>query len=328
MSPRFSCLLPLLLLTITPARSTLWAQSTYAWRSDSVTLRTATGTLAGTLELPRASGKVPLVVIIAGSGPTDRDGNSLQLRGANNSLLLLAEGLAELGIASVRYDKRGVKGSSKAATSETELRFEMYADDAAGWVNKFRDDARFSTVTILGHSEGSLLGMLAAQRSAADAYVSLAGISRPANQVLHDQLASSLPPELLREADQALDALVAGHSADSVPPALAILFRPSVQPYMMSWFRWNPSVEIARLTLPVLILQGTTDAQVKPAEADSLAKAQPRATLTTINGMNHVLKIVSADPAAQAKSYEDSSLPVARELVNQVSRFVQTVKRP
>ena len=241
--------------------------------------------------------------------------------------MLLAEGLAERGIASVRYDKRGVKASAKAATSELELRFEMYADDAAGWVTLFRDDARFSTVTILGHSEGSLLGMLAAQRSAADAYISVAGIARPANLVLHEQLAPSLPAELLKQADGALAALAAGGTADSVPPQLAMLFRPSVQPYMISWFRWNPSTEIARLQLPILILQGTTDAQVIPAEADSLGKAQPKAAISKVVGMNHVLKLVPADPAAQAKSYTDPSLPVAAELVKQVVRFVRTVKR-
>jgi len=304
------------------------AQGNFQWRSDTVRLQTATGSLAGTLEMPRTAEKVPLVVIIAGSGPTDRDGNSLQLRGENNSLLLLAEALAERGIASLRYDKRGVKGSAKAATSELELRFEMYADDAAAWVTKFRADERFSTVTILGHSEGSLLGMLAVQRSAADAYISVAGIARPANQVLHDQLAPSLPPELLRQADQALAALATGRTADSVPPQLAMLFRPSVQPYMISWFRWNPATEIARLRLPVLILQGTTDAQVMPAEADSLAKAQPKAVVGKINGMNHVLKLVRADPAAQGSSYTDPTLPVAGDLVRQILNFVRSVKKP
>jgi len=136
--------------------------------TDTITLVTPTGNLAGTLLTPSGSGPFPLVVIIAGSGPTDRDGNSPLLPGANNSLRLLAEGLAERGIASLRYDKRGVGGSRAALAGEAELRFTTGADDAAAWVTKLRADPRFSTITVVGHSEGSLLGMLATQHSPVD----------------------------------------------------------------------------------------------------------------------------------------------------------------
>ena len=190
--------------------------------SDTITLDTPTGKIAGTLLVPAATGRMPLVVIIAGSGPTDRNGNSPLLPGANNSLKLLAEGLAERGIASLRYDKRGVAASATAMVSEANLRFDMYADDAAGWIRRLRSDARFSTITVVGHSEGSLLGMLATQRGAADGYVSIAGAGRAADKILREQLGKQLPPDLLSFSNKGLDALLAGHTVDSVPPPLAV----------------------------------------------------------------------------------------------------------
>jgi hypothetical protein len=270
---------------------------------------------------------MPLVVIIAGSGPTDRNGNSPLLPGANNSLKLLAEGLAERGIASIRYDKRGVAASAKAMVSEADLRFDMYADDAAGWIRRLRADPRFSTITVVGHSEGSLLGMLATQRGSADGYVSIAGAGRAADKVLREQLGKQLPPDLLSFANKGLDGLLAGRTIDSVPPPLASLFRPSVQPYMISWLRVDPQVEIKRLGVPALIIQGTLDAQVPVGDAELLARAEPKAKLLMIEGMNHVFKRTAADQAAQRASYSDPSLPVAPELIEGIATFVKSVQR-
>jgi len=294
---------------------------------DSVSVQTATGTLAGTLELP-AKCPCPVVLIIAGSGPTDRDGNSPMLPGANNSLKYLAEGLAAKGIASVRYDKRGI-GASKAAmpASESDLRFDDFVADAVAWLAKLRADKRFTTVTVVGHSEGSLIGMVAAREAKADAFVSIAGAGRPAGKILHEQLASRVPPEMLAAADRTIAQLEKGETPDSAPPALAALFRPSVQPYLISWFRYDPAAEIAKLTIPTLIAQGTTDIQVSIADAKALGAAQPKATLLLIDGMNHVMKSVAADPAAQMKSYGDPTLPVVPALVDAVSEVVRKAQR-
>jgi uncharacterized protein len=292
-----------------------------------LTLDTPTGKLVGTLLLPPGNGVAPLVVIIAGSGPTDRNGNSPLLPGANNSLKMLADGLAARGIASLRYDKRGIGESAKAMVSEASLRFDMYADDAAAWINRLRPDPRFSTITVIGHSEGSLLGMLAAQRANADGYVSIAGAGRAADKVLREQLGKQLPPDLFAFSNKVLDAMLAGHTVDSVPPPLTALFRPSVQPYMISWLRVDPQVEIARLEIPVLIVQGTLDAQVMVSDAQDLAKAQPKAKVLMIDGMNHVFKRVPADRASQQNSYSDPSIPAAPELIEGITAFVKSVPR-
>jgi len=154
-----------------------------------VQLLTPTGTIAGTLLVPPASGKIPVVLIIAGSGPTDRDGNNPLLPGKNNCYKLLADALAAGGVASLRYDKRGI-GESRASggASEADLRFSMYVDDAVGWIVRLKADGRFSRVIVAGHSEGSLIGMVAANNGHADAYVSIAGGGHRAADLLRAKL--------------------------------------------------------------------------------------------------------------------------------------------
>jgi pimeloyl-ACP methyl ester carboxylesterase len=286
-------------------------------------LVTPTGTIAGTLVVPKAEGKIPVVLIIAGSGPTDRDGNSTALPGKNNTYRMLADTLAAGGVASLRYDKRAI-GESRAAAggSEAGLRFDMYVDDAAGWIAQLRADARFSRVIAAGHSEGSLVGMVAANKAHADAFVSIAGIAHRASDVIRDQLRPQIGsmPALWQDSESILASLDHGQVVDPLPPAiqaipgLASLYRPSVQPYMISWFKYVPSVEIARLAIPVLLLQGTTDIQVSVDEAKALKAAKPDAELVLIEGMNHVLKTAPADRAQNAATYSNPDLPIVPDV--------------
>jgi uncharacterized protein len=310
--------------------STRAAKTTFT--AEPLTLETPTGTLYGTLEWPHATSPVPVILIIAGSGPTDRDGNSPLLKGANNSLKLLAEGLAAQGIASVRYDKRGVGETgkmmqlaaekAKTVLREEDLRFETYIDDAVSWGKRLRADCRFSSLTVLGHSEGSLIGMVAAQRMGAHAYVSLAGAGRPVQQIILEQVKARLPPDLLKATEAMLEQLAAGKRVESVPPALDFLFRQSVQPYLISWLRYDPAKEIAKLNIPVLVVQGTTDIQASLRDAKTLAGANPAAKLLLIDGMNHVLKTVPNEQNKQISSYSDPTLLVAPTLISEIRRFV------
>ncbi|MEZ5319601.1 MAG: alpha/beta fold hydrolase [Vicinamibacterales bacterium] len=294
-----------------------------AAQSSDVTLDTGTGVLAGTLLVPASPARPPVVLIIAGSGPTDRDGNSAGLPGKNDSLRMLAEALATRGIASLRYDKRGIGQSAKAVSAEGEsgLRFEHYVDDAARWIVMLRNDARFPIVGVVGHSEGSLIGMLAARMARADAFVSVAGVARRASLVLRDQLAPQLSavPALGEQSERILKALEAGETAGDVPPALLSLYRPSVQPYLISWFRYDPAAEIAKLMVPVVILQGTTDIQVSVDEAKALAAAKPDATLRIVDGMNHIMKHVSGGRAEQIPTYSDPSLPIVADVPDAIA---------
>ena len=288
-------------------------------------LRTATGTLHGTLDLPAGTAPCPVVVIIAGSGPTDRDGNQPLFR--NDSLKLLGRALAAKGIAALRYDKRGIGESAAAGPAEKELRFEVYVGDAVQWLAWLRGNDRFLRVGLVGHSEGSLIGMLAAKQARVDAFVSVAGSSRTASALIRDQLNARLAPDLQKRSDQILDELVAGRTAPDVPTDLAVLYRPSVQPYLISWFKYDPLREIAALAMPVLIVQGTTDLQISVDDARRLAAAKQGSTLRLIDGMNHVLKHAMSPPEQQA-AYTDASLPIDAEAVEAIAAFLSARPGP
>jgi pimeloyl-ACP methyl ester carboxylesterase len=285
-----------------------------------IELVTPTGIIDGTLTLP-AEAHPPVALLVAGSGPTDRNGNSTLLPGPNDSYLMLALGLAERGIASVRYDKRGVGQSKAAMRSEAELRFDDCVSDAEAWVRKLLQDGRFPGVGIIGHSEGSLVGMLAAARTKTGAYASIAGAGEPASQLIRGQL-SSIPENLRGEAGRILKVLEHGQAVSDVPESLNALFRPSVQPYLLSWFQYDPAAVLAGLGQPVLVAQGTTDLQVGVDQAQMLHRAKPDAELRIIEGMNHVLKFVGEDLAKNQRSYSDPSLPVDGRLVKAVGDFL------
>jgi pimeloyl-ACP methyl ester carboxylesterase len=291
-----------------------------------IRVETPTGALAGSLLLPSGPGPHPVALVIAGSGPTDRNGNSA-LGARNESLRMLAEGLAARGVATARYDKRGLGGSVAAGRPERELRLDTFADDAAAWLRMLRADARFSTVSVVGHSEGALLGARAAASAGADAFVSIAGPGNPLGATLRTQLRAVFPPALLSTADSILTDLEAGRTRDTVPSALFALFRPSVQPYLISLLRTTPAAEVAQLTVPVLVVQGTTDIQVAVTDAEALHHAQPTSRLLVIEGMNHVLKAVPADRARQAASYSDPTLPVVPQLIEEVAAFIRAAPR-
>lgn len=287
-------------------------------------LKTPSGTLHGTLTLPAAPAKPPVVLIVAGSGPTDRNGNSRFLPGANNSLELLAATLAEGGIASLRYDKRGVGESAPAlpVANEASLRFDDYVRDATLWIELLAADPRFPAVGLIGHSEGSLVGMLAARQARVAAFVSIAGAGENAAAALHRQLAK-LPPALAARSDVILTELAAGRTVSDVPAALDIFYRASVQPYLISWFRYTPGSELALLEIPCLIVQGDTDIQVGLADAAALHAARPACAMKVVHGMNHVLKQVPADASLQHASYSDPRLLLAPELGPALLEFLR-----
>jgi hypothetical protein len=283
----------------------------------------APGVLYGSLLIPSHKPKPPVVLIISGSGPTDRDGNSLGLPGKNNSLKMLAQELAIAGFASVRYDKRGVGESGSSATSESDLRFQTYVEDVQAWVKKLSGDERFSSVIIIGHSEGATLGLLAAQNSKVSAYVSLAGPAQSASKLLRAQLKDKLPSELIAINEDILNKLEKKETVKEIPPALMTLYRPSVQSYLMSWFAVVPAEVIGKLKVPVAIFQGDTDIQVSVNEAVRLATAQNKAELYIIKGMNHILKDVPNESARQIASYSDPFLPLNAEFVTSLVNFLK-----
>ena len=255
-------------------------------QEEIIVLETPTGNIEGTLLVPSKEHS-PLVLIIAGSGPTDRDGNNISLQ--NNSLKMIAQGLYMNDIASFRFDKRGISRSAAAGMSEEDLRFEHYIEDVQQWCSLLKEDSRFSSFIILGHSEGSLIGMIASQTVSPDKFISLAGPGFSMQATLRRQLADQ-PVYILSMSLPIIEQLEKGKTVDSVPPLINMLFRPSIQPYLISTFKYDPVIEISKVQSPVLIVQGTTDIQIQVEDAKKLAAANSNSELVIIEGMNHILK--------------------------------------
>lgn len=295
------------------------AQHGLAYKEEEAILTTKTGKLSGTLCVPAESDTKAVVLIIAGSGPTDRNGNNPMMK--NNALQMMARQLSEAGIASLRYDKRGIGASEAAGVKEEDLRFEHLVQDAADWLAWLKKTNRFPAYYILGHSEGSLIGMLASK--GATGFISLAGPGETAGATLRRQL-SAQPKMIKDESFAILDSLDAGHTVQKISPMLAGIFRAQVQPYLISWMKYDPAKIIADMNIPVCIIQGSTDIQVEVEDARKLSAAQPSAKLVIIEGMNHVLKTSDADRLENMKTYNNPDLPLADKLVPEIISFIQS----
>ncbi|MCG9792628.1 alpha/beta hydrolase [Flavobacterium algicola] len=282
-----------------------------------IILKTKSGDIFGTLTTPKSFSNISVALIIAGSGPTDRDCNNPMMK--CDAYKKLAYGLSENNIASLRYDKRGIAESKAAGKSETDLRFDDYVNDAKEWIQLLKQDKRFSKVIVIGHSEGSLIGMIAS--TIADKFISIAGAGQSADKTIKEQL-STQPKEVQDLSYPILDSLVKGKTADNVNPVLNSLFRKSVQPYMISWFKYDPQIEIQKLNMPILIVQGTNDIQVTVEDAKRLSKANPKSQLVLIEKMNHIFRTVDGDKKANVATYNNSSLPLADGFIKNITSFI------
>lgn len=280
---------------------------------------TLTNLIEGTLLLPQTENRAPLVIIIQGSGPIDRNGNQPNMR--NNSLKYLAESLAEEQIASFRFDKRLVKLARQGRLKEEDINFDDFIEDANAVMKHFQDDNRFSHLVIAGHGEGSLVGMVAA-KNGADAFISIAGAGQQIDNVIVEQLRRQ-SPELADEARKNFNELRETGALKNHSVMLSSIFRESVQPFIYSWMQYNPKTEIAKLDIPVLILNGTEDIQTDLEEARLLHQAKPLAEMYLIEGMNHVFKeITKGDTIENAKSYNEPQRPIMTELVDKIAVFI------
>ncbi len=285
------------MLSILLASATLLSEPT----SRAVTVATEPAAMHGTLLSPDGQIRAA-AIIIPGSGPTDRNGDS-PLGVSAASYRLLAEALADQGIATLRYDKRGVGQSAAAIVAEDQLTFDISATDARLWLDEALAGTGLSCAWLIGHSEGALVALKAAD-------------------VLREQLVSvGLPAPLRDAAFAALTELEAGRTTEA-PPELAALFRPSVQPYLISWLALDPARLAASFRGPMMIGQGSTDLQTTLTDAEALYAAQPNAQLTVWEGVNHVLKIAPADRTANSATYADPTLALAPGVAEDIAAFI------
>ncbi len=303
--------------------------ATISTSAEEVRARGPHGNLEGSLvraENPSA----PVILIIPGSGPTDRDGNS-PLGVTAAPYRLLAEGLGANGISTVRIDKRGIFGSAGAVPDANAVTVDDYVDDTHAWVKVIRDTTGADCVWLLGHSEGGLVALAAAgQEDAVCGVVLVATPVRLLGEVLREQLhANPANAPLLPQIDTAIDALAAGSRVDAtdLPASLLPLFGPPIQDFLISAFSLDPARLAERVLKPVLIVQGEADLQVGMSDAEALEAAAPSADLVRLPNTNHVLKAVPPnDSAANIAAYADPSLPLAPGVVEAIAHFVKAHK--
>ena len=287
------------------------------------TIHSGTFELGGTLAMPKnASGRVPVAVIIAGSGPTDRNGNSMMgIR--PNSYAQLAWRLAERGIATLRYDKRvlpGTKGTLDIAT----LTVDDFAADARAAAESLGADKRFSKVFLLGHSEGASLALVAARDNPAVAgVISVSGLGRPLTVVLREQLSRQFDSAAIVRYDTAMAQYLRGETPKDIPANMEVLFVPINQHFMKSWATFDPTAAIRTLRQPILIVQGDHDVQVTVADAERLHSARPDAQLVVVPLANHVLKqTTETTMARQMPLYQSPTIPIMAEVPSAIADWI------
>lgn len=303
-----------------------------------LSLRAPGGYIRGNLLMPEGKTPCPLVIIVGGAGTTDRDGNNYNVPGKCNALKDLALGLSRLGIASYRYDKRGAGQCYMRAKSEELTRFNDYIADAKSVFESFTSDSRFSRIIMLGHNEGALVAIAAAneeqqrKRTVPDSIIMVCASGKSALQIVTETL-SAVPAENKKEADDIMNSLEKGRIYPHPSAYFADFFRPSYQPYLMSWFRYDIKKELEKWQGPVLLVQGDRDFQVTMREFQLLAEASPKSPALVVAEMNHELKKVPADLDENYKAFSDPSYPLAPGLAESIAAFIgggaypSTVKR-
>ncbi|MGJ8593368.1 MAG: alpha/beta hydrolase [Aquaticitalea sp.] len=271
----------------------------------------------GTLLQPN-DGATTLAIIIADSGPIDRDGNQDFQKTYNLKKLAIA--LTNDGIATFRYDKRIIKQLRKG-NLDPNIMFDHFVNDAVDVINHFKKQNTYQKIYIVGHSQGSLIGMMAA-KDKADGFISLAGEGKPIDAIILEQVELTAPM-FVEDTKRIVAVLKDGKTTPNYPQALSSIFDLSVQPFMASWMKYHPSEEITKLDIPILIINGTKDLQVSVEQSSTLNEAAPNSELKLIDKMNHVLYIIEGDDQENAKSYNDRSGVVSKVLIDSIVAFIK-----
>ncbi|MCP1143366.1 alpha/beta hydrolase [Lysinibacillus endophyticus] len=277
------------------------------------------GELKVALQKAKSGEPSPVAIIVAGSGPTDKNGNSVM--GVNSdSYKMLAEQLAEKNISTIRYDKRGIGENTLLVKDPNAVRFDDFAKDIASIIAYINSQESFTSVHVIGHSEGAFLSILAAQEQPIDSLILLSGTGRRIDEVMIDQLSAQLSPALVDESKEILEKVKAGETVEEMSNELKMIFPVQSQPYLTSWIKYDPKEELAKVSVPIFVIHGTTDLQVTEKDVEPLRQTADKTVV--IEGMNHILKDSPSDVNANLATYTDPSLPLHEELVPTIEKFI------
>ncbi|OCW96213.1 alpha/beta hydrolase [Alishewanella sp. HH-ZS] len=288
--------------------------------SHSVSIMHDNNVINGTMYIPEGYSSGIIALIISGSGPVDRDGNVPGL--TNNSLKMLAHELGKSGIASLRYDKRGVGDSISNNVDESLLTFDLYVEDAVLWIEKLGNDKRFKRIVVIGHSDGSLVGMVASRNSLVDKFISINSSSLKADDLILMQIKDKYP-EYLDETVSIISKIKSSDNFEVEDEFLKLIFRKEIHNFLFSWFRYDPKVEFSKLKIPSLVVHGKNDVQINFDSAVQLNSVNKLSKLVLIDNMNHILKDSSLDQNDNFSTYNNPSLPVSSLLIEEVVSFIK-----
>ncbi|MGE5537282.1 MAG: alpha/beta hydrolase family protein [Gemmatimonas sp.] len=300
--------------------------------------------LAGSLMLPTAAapGGTPAILLLQGSGPTDRDGNQRPAL-VTDLERQVAELLASEGVASLRYDKRGMHENRSTMPADAKdlpsfFAWSAFVDDARAALRFLSaqpgiDDRR---VGVLGHSEGGLFAVALSASESPRILVLASTPARPLGEVIHDQIARHLDRQGATEAQRAFfldaDLRVQSHiratglvPAD-VPAGIAAFYPSYLGPYLRSALEFDPGSMVKRLRIPTLAIYGGADAQVSaerdaPLMASALDRRSDGSRNVVVPGVSHNLKkVASAEDPGFAGPLDEA---VKREVVTFLRNALQ-----
>lgn len=292
--------------------------------SEKTDLKNGKISIPGTLSYPKLDKKLPLAIFVHGSGNVDRNGNQGAVIKANY-IAQLADNLNKKGLAFYRYDKRTSNPSNISLLKN--ITIHDFVSDVTIAIKNFKDDKRFKSIHLIGHSQGSLVAMLAAD-SNIKSYISLAGPSESIDKTLVTQITNQ-NPQIGEIAKQHINELRKTDTILSVNPFLVQLFAPQNQKFLKDWMLLTPTDEIKKIKKPILIIQGEKDLQVTSTDANNLISAcaineaglDAPAELVLIEQMNHVLKTVNNQNENQ-QSYASPDYPISTILVETIANFI------
>ncbi len=298
--------------------SNLKAQTDILFNSKNIEINSF---IEGTLLTPNNQKKPDLAIIIGGSGPTDRDGNQNFLK--TDNLKKIAINLSQNKIASFRYDKRIVK-QIRNGNIDSNIMFDDFVTDAKSIIDYFQKTDRYNKIHIIGHSQGSLVGLLASKKHVSS-FISLCGAGQSIDHVITEQIIKTAPM-FKDDTERIFKILKKGETTPDYPQALNSIFNLELQPFIANWMTYNPQTEIMSLNIPTLIINGSKDLQVSEAEAKLLNEASKEAKLKIIQNMNHVLVSILGDDLENSKSYNEPYRPLANGLMTSILEFIESLK--
>lgn len=284
-------------------------------KSEEITINNQAIQLPGTLTYSQE--KVPLIIWVHGSGPLDRNGNQPAQNVNANYIKQFRDAVNKENIAFFSFDKRTATKNNSAYLKDT--KFTDFALDIDLIVNHFKKDNRFTKITLVGHSQGSLIAMLASKNI--DKYISLAGAGETIDKTIVKQISKN-NLTLGEAAQKQFDTLKAKGKIETVNPFLMNIFAKQNQEFLYEWMQINPTEEIKKITIPTLIINGDKDLQVKIEDAENLKNAKPNAELVIIKNMNHVLKNIEKEEDNMT-SYFSPDFPISEKLIKTIVEFVK-----